>query len=75
MPRLPVLAGRELIRLLRKAGFEIVRQKGSHVSLQKGNFKTVVPLHDEVASGTLLAILKQCGLSREDLIKLMKTEA
>ena len=72
MPKLPVLSGRELIRILQKAGFIVVRQKGSHVSLQKGSFRTVVPLHDELAKGTLFAILKQCGLSRDDLVDLLK---
>jgi len=70
--KLPVLSGDDLIRLLKKAGFEIVREKGSHVSLQKGNYKTVVPLHEELAKGTLLGILKQCGLSREELQKLVR---
>lgn len=72
MAKLPVLSGDELIWLLKRAGFRVVRQKGSHVSLQKGEYKTVVPLHDELAKGTLLGILKQCGLSREDLLKLMR---
>ena len=72
MPKLPVLSGDELVRALTKAGFEVVRQKGSHVSLRKGNFKTVIPLHDELAKGTLLGILKQCGMSKEDLKILLK---
>ena len=67
MPKLPVLSGEELIKLLKKAGFVVVRQKGSHVSLQKGAFKTVVPLHSELAKGTLLGIMKQCGLTKEAL--------
>jgi len=70
--KLPVLSGDELIKLLKSAGFQVVRQKGSHVSLQKENYKTVVPLHDELARGTLLGILKQCGLSKEDLQKLIE---
>jgi len=70
--RLPVLSGSELVRLLHKAGFQAVRQKGSHLSLRKGEYKTVVPLHDELAKGTLLGILKQCGLSREDLENLLE---
>ncbi len=57
------------MKALRKAGFKSVRQKGSHVSMQKGSYKTVIPLHDELARGTLLAILKQCGLSKEQLMK------
>ncbi len=71
MPRLPVLSGKELIKTLIKAGFHEVRQKGSLVSLQKDEFKTVVPLHDELSRGTLLAILKQCGLSRDELLDLL----
>jgi len=72
MPKLPVLSGEELTKLLFKAGFYKIRQKGSHVSLKKGEFKTVVPLHNELARGTLLGILKQCGLSRKDFIELLR---
>ncbi len=71
MPKLPVLSGKALIKILQKAGFKIVRQKGSHVSLQKGNYKTVVPLHNELARGTLLGILKQCGLTKEEIMDLL----
>lgn len=71
MVKLPVLSGRQLIRALHKGGFLVVRQKGSHVSLQKGPYQTVVPLHDDLAKGTLLGILKQCGLSKEDLTELL----
>jgi len=72
VPKLPTLSGRELIKLLEKAGFSVVRQKGSHVSLQKGQFRTVVPLHDELAKGTMLAILKQCGMTRDDLARTLR---
>lgn len=71
MTKLSVVSGEQLIKALQKAGFQTVRRKGSHVSLQKGEFRTVVPLHDELAKGTLIAILKQCGLSKEDLIELL----
>lgn len=75
MPKLPVVSGKELIAALKKAGFVEVRQKGSHVSLQKVTpditYKTVVPLHRELAKGTLLDILHQTGLSREDLLELL----
>jgi len=69
MPKLPVLSGRDLIDILKSIGFVVVRQKGSHVSLQKGQYKTVVPLHDYLAKGTILGILKQCGLSKDDIIR------
>jgi len=70
MAKLPVLSGKELLKILENAGFEIVRQKGSHVSLRKAEHRTVVPLHDELAKGTLLTILRQCGLSKKDIDKL-----
>jgi predicted RNA binding protein YcfA (HicA-like mRNA interferase family) len=69
MPKLPVLSGRDLIDILKSVGFVVVRQKGSHVSLQKGEYKTVVPLHDDLAKGTILGILKQCGLSKNDIVR------
>jgi len=69
--RLPVVSGKELVAALKKAGFVVVRQRGSHVSLRKGTQRTVVPLHDELSKGTLLAILTQCGLSRGNLLKLI----
>jgi predicted RNA binding protein YcfA (HicA-like mRNA interferase family) len=72
MAKLPVLSGKELIKALERDGFQIVRQKGSHVSLSKGTFRTVVPLHIDLAKGTLLGILKQCGITKEKLIELLK---
>jgi predicted RNA binding protein YcfA (HicA-like mRNA interferase family) len=76
MPKLPVLSGKKLVSALKKAGFIEVRQRGSHVSMQRitpgKTYRTVVPLHKELAKGTLLDILHQTGLSRDDLEKLLK---
>ena len=75
MPKLPVVSGKKLVTALQKAGFVIVRQKGSHVSLQKitpeKTSRTVVPLHKRLAKGTLLDILHQTGLDKEDLKRLL----
>ena len=71
MPKLPVVSGKQMVTALKRAGFEQVRQRGSHVSLQKGDYRTVVPLHSDLSPGTLLAILKQSGLSRDELLKLL----
>ena len=73
MVKLPVLSGSEFIRILAKNGFVIVGQKGSHVRLRMGLYRTVVPLHDELSKGTLLGILKQCGLSKDDLVELINS--
>lgn len=76
MPKLPVISGKELVAALKKAGFVEVRQRGSHLSLQKITFnktyKTIVPMHQELSKGTLLDILQQTGLSRDDLFRLLR---
>ena len=69
--KLPMLSGRELIKILHKIGFQPIRQKGSHVILIKETINkritTVVPLHNEIDKGTLLEIIRQAGLKRESL--------
>ena len=71
-PKLPVISGEELIRVLKKLGYEAVRQKGSHVRLyppaNSSRKPTTVPLHDELAKGTLKEILSDAGITVEQLI-------
>ncbi|NOH03653.1 MAG: type II toxin-antitoxin system HicA family toxin [Chloroflexi bacterium] len=68
MPKLRILSGRELCKILEQNGFRKVRQKGSHIIMQKqiGNSTITVPVpnHDELRSGTLLGIIRQSGLPR-----------
>ena len=75
MAKLPVLSGPDLVRVLEKAGFKLIRQRGSHVVLQKREasqvITTVVPQHKELATGTLRAILRQAHLEPEHLAKLV----
>jgi predicted RNA binding protein YcfA (HicA-like mRNA interferase family) len=75
MPKLPSVSGERLIRALKRAGFVELRQKGSHVSLEKRTadrvFKTVVPMHNELAKGTLSDILKQSGLALEEFLEIL----
>jgi predicted RNA binding protein YcfA (HicA-like mRNA interferase family) len=49
-----------------------VGQKGSHIFLSDGNHKLTVPRHDPIKKGTLLAIIQQAGLTREEFLKLIK---
>ena len=74
MGKLPRLSGKELIKILSKNGFKPVRQKGSHIFLVKETSErkltTVVPLHNEIDKGTLLEIIRQCGMKREEFFKL-----
>ena len=57
MPRLPQVSGRELLRLLNSLGYEVVRQRGSHIRLRKvsalGEHNVTVPDHSILAKGTL----------------------
>ena len=73
MPKLPRLSGAEVIRVLERLGFVQVRQRGSHVILKKitdaGAVGCVVPLHSELATGTLRGILKQAQLDPETFMK------
>jgi predicted RNA binding protein YcfA (HicA-like mRNA interferase family) len=75
MPKLPLVSGERVVRALKRAGFIELRQKGSHVSLERriGDqvFKTVVPMHSELAKGTLSDILKQCGISLDEFLQLL----
>ena len=68
MPKVRVLSGREVCKILSEHGFEKVRQKGSHIIMQKkvgGSTITIpVPEHDELRTGTLLGIIRQSGLAR-----------
>jgi predicted RNA binding protein YcfA (HicA-like mRNA interferase family) len=69
MPKLPRLSGAELVRALEKLGFEQKRQSGSHVVLRRGSAGCVVPLHPELKVGTLAGILRQAGVSVEELLE------
>jgi predicted RNA binding protein YcfA (HicA-like mRNA interferase family) len=71
-PKLPVVSGEDLIRALGKFGYAAVRQKGSHVRLRHSSdtqrLPVTVPLHSEVAFGTLRRILRDAGITVEELI-------
>ena len=68
LPRLRVLSGDEVSSILSDHGFQPTRQRGSHVIMQQkavgGTRSVPVPLHRELAPGTLLSIIRQSGLDR-----------
>ena len=75
MPSLPGVTGEKLVGALRKAGFEKLRQRGSHVTMvrrQTGSV-VVVPVHKgkDLPIGTLHAIVGAAGISPEELVKLL----
>lgn len=75
MPKLPQLGANELIKILEKIGFEVLRQKGSHVFLKnKDGRTTVIPNHpgEKVDTGLLNKILKKdVQITKEEFEELL----
>jgi len=74
MTSIPSLTGKELLSVLRKAGFEVLRVKGSHHLLRHHDGRsTVVPVHsgETIGPGLLAKILRDCDLNREQFQKLL----
>jgi len=72
--KLPVLSGQELCKILAKVGYRIDHQTGSHIILRNENpphRRLTVPMHREIAKGTLRAIIRQAGLSRSEFLDLL----
>jgi predicted RNA binding protein YcfA (HicA-like mRNA interferase family) len=71
--RLPRVSGQQAIRALEKLGFSVVRQRGSHVILKKdtpeGALGCAVPLHKELALGTLHGILRQARVAPDEFLE------
>ena len=70
MPRLAVLSGKAVCAILALHGFVEVRQRGSHIVMQKkldtATITVPVPNHAEIRIGTLLSIIRQSGLPRAE---------
>ena len=64
----PVLPPFEVIKRLENFGFYVVSQKGSHKKLSNGSRVCIIPMHDEVAKGTLNSILGQAGITLEEFL-------
>ena len=75
MPKLPALTGNEVINVLKKVGFQVMRQKGSHVRMQHEDGRVVtIPVHavKTIGRGLLRKILRDAELTREELIGLLE---
>lgn len=73
MPKLRRVSGNEAIKALERLGFVKARQRGSHVVLKRqtpaGEVGCVVPLHRELAIGTLQGILKQAKVTADEFME------
>jgi len=80
MPKLPQVSGSDLVKLLQSLGYEVVRQRGSHIRLKKitalGEHAITIPAHKVIAKGTLSDIIGRVSLwnniAREELHKRLR---
>ncbi len=74
MTKLPSLTGEQVVKALNKAGFEVLRQKGSHYYMSHHDGRaTVVPIHkgESLGRGLLRKIIRDVELDREEFLKLL----
>jgi predicted RNA binding protein YcfA (HicA-like mRNA interferase family) len=65
--KLPIISGKELIKILLKKGYCIKDQKGSHIHLRHATKKPItIPNHKAISKGTLKEIIKATELTQED---------
>lgn len=72
MPKLPIMSGMDAVKILIKLGYEIDHQTGSHIILRRKEppyRRITIPNHKEVAKGTLRAIIRQSGSTREEFLR------
>jgi len=70
--RLPVCSGQDAIRAFEKLGYVVDHQTGSHVILRHpGMRRLTVPNHRELAKGTLRALIREAGLTKEEFVDLL----
>ncbi len=75
MSKVPSLNYEKVVRALHRDGWIVVRQKGSHIRMQKASFnetlKIIVPAHSPIKRSTLSHILKQTHLTTDEFLKLL----
>ena len=72
MAELPRISGNNAIKVFESLGFKVVRQKGSHVVLRKDDRGCVIPVHKELAIGTLRNAIKQASITADEFINAYK---
>jgi predicted RNA binding protein YcfA (HicA-like mRNA interferase family) len=73
--KLPNITGQQLISAMQKIGFEIARQKGSHVRLKHEDSRVIsIPVHAQktIGKGLLLKILRDAELTKEELEDILR---
>jgi predicted RNA binding protein YcfA (HicA-like mRNA interferase family) len=73
MPKLPHVSGSEAVRALQQLGFEVARQRGSHIIMRRGSDGCVVPNHREIKTGHLRACFDRQASLRMNLLPLSES--
>ena len=68
MSELSGYSGKDTVRILQSLGFIWTRTKGSHAVLRNGSRVCIVPLHEELAVGTLRGVLRQAGITPSEFL-------
>ena len=63
------VSGSEAVRALKRLGFEVTRQEGSHIRMSKGAVRITVPNHKTILPKTLQSVLRQAGVSVEQFLE------
>jgi predicted RNA binding protein YcfA (HicA-like mRNA interferase family) len=72
MSRLPVYSGQDAIRVFQKLGHLVDHRTGSHIIPRHPQMRRLtVPNHQELAKGTLRALIREAGLTKEEFTKLL----
>ena len=74
MPKLPLISGKEALKAFVKIGYQLDHQTGSHMILRQAAHpyrRLTIPDHKELAKGTLRAIIREAGLSRDEFLRLL----
>jgi len=75
LPKIPPIDSNQLIKILERQGFKVIRQKGSHIILiNDEKNRIVIPMHPgkDLKPGLTRAILREAGISREKFLKILK---
>lgn len=74
MGKLPIISGKNLLKILKSHGYKMIRQKGSHVFIEKDDLSTIIPVHsnEDLGKGLLKSILNDLELTIDDLDEMLK---
>jgi predicted RNA binding protein YcfA (HicA-like mRNA interferase family) len=75
VPGLPKISGQQAVKALRKFGYEVIRQRGSHIRLRNSDGARqplTIPDHRELKSGLLRRIIRDAGITTDEFLDALK---